>query len=197
LVADHVIDQARGSLVPSKDADPKTIERIFRDLERAAESELRKAGVTGKRFEHERFAQCRYAGQTWDIDVPVAAGKVTAAAIGRIAADFHRIHEDEHTYARADEDVLIAGVRVRSRGLVPKPEIPALKRAGGVPRPVGKRKAYFASGWRTTSVFDGEHFPAGRKVTGPAIIEEPFTTIVVPPGWTVKLDLRGNYVGTR
>ena len=124
-------------------------------------------------------------------------GPITAKAIVRIAADFHRIHEQEHTYARAEEDVLIAGVRVRSRGLMPKPEMPAVKASRAAPVPNGTRKAYFARGWRTTSVFDGERFLAGQQVRGPAIIEEPFTTIVVPPGWTVKLDARGNYVATR
>lgn len=196
LVADHLIDQAKGALVPSKEADPKSLERRFRELEKEAERELRRAGVRMTRFDHQRFAQCRYAGQTWDIDVPVN-GAVTRKVVESIAEGFHRIHEEEHTYARREEDVLIAGVRVRSRGLLDKPSIPSIKSGRGAPDKKGTRKAYFAGRWRNTSIYDGERFGAGQKVDGPAIIEEPFTTIVIPPRWGVKLDKQGNYVAKR
>ena len=48
-----------------------------------------------------------------------------------------------------------------------------------------------------TNIYDGPSIRAGQKIAGPAIIEEPFTTVVVPPRWTVKLDRLGNYVATR
>jgi N-methylhydantoinase A/oxoprolinase/acetone carboxylase beta subunit len=38
---------------------------------------------------------------------------------------------------------------------------------------------------------------AGQAIKGPAIIEEPFTTIVIPPKWNVKLDKFGNYVASK
>ena len=50
--------------------------------------------------------------------------------------------------------------------------------------------------WALTPVYDGTKLRARQAVAGPAIVEEPFTTIVVPPKWTVKLDARGNYVAT-
>ena len=105
------------------------------------------------------------------------------------------ILEREHTYARKDEDVMISGVRVRSRGIVDKPPAPKARKSGP-PKPKGARRAYFGDGFLKTKVYDGEKIGAGRSIKGPAIVEEPFTTIVVPPGWTVKLDARGNYVAT-
>jgi N-methylhydantoinase A len=197
LVSDNLVDKVRASLTASRDADPKKIDGMFRDIERSAETELRAAGVAAKRFTHQRFAQCRYPGQTWDIDVPVAAGAVSAKGLEKIVEDFHRIHEAEHTYARRDEDVLVSGVRVRSRGLVDKPQMPAARASSAVPKPKGARKAFFGDGFRTTKVFDGESIRAGQTVKGPAIVEEPFTTIVVPPRWTLKLDRKGNYVAQR
>ncbi|MGZ4142512.1 MAG: hydantoinase/oxoprolinase family protein [Actinomycetota bacterium] len=196
LVADNLVDKVRASLVASSEADPAKLEKLYRQLEKDAEAELRQAGVPAKRFSHQRFAQCRYPGQTWDIDVPIPGGVLTKASIGTIAELFHEMHEHEHTYARREEDVLISGVRVRSRGVVDKPHMPALRGGGGAPKPKGSRKAYFGDGFRKTAVYDGERIRAGQSVKGPAIVEEPFTTIVVPPGWSVKLDKRGNYVAT-
>lgn len=197
LVADNLVDKVKAMLVSSGVADPKKLGGIFGEIEKAAEAELREAGVPAKRFAHQRFAQCRYPGQTFDIDVPVPGGAVTRKTIDAIADLFHEMHEDQHTYARRDEEVLIAGLRVRSRGLVDKPAIPPLRARSGVPKPKGARKAYFAGGFRKTNVYDGTQISAGQTLSGPAIIEEPFTTIVVPPKWTCTLDKRGNYVATR
>ncbi|HEX9774130.1 MAG TPA: hydantoinase/oxoprolinase family protein [Actinomycetota bacterium] len=197
LSADNLVDQVRASLTPSKEADPKKIAALFKELEATATAEIRKAGVRANKIEHRRFAQCRYEGQTWDIDVPVPGGAVTAATIERIAEDFHRIHEAEHTYARRAEDVLVSGVRVRSRGLVDKPAPP--KPAGGraAIKPAATRQAYFGGRFRKAAIYDGPGVRAGQTIAGPAIVEEPFTTVVVPPGWTVKLDTKGNYVATK
>jgi len=194
LVADNLVDKVRASLTPAKEADPTRIDGLFKELEKSAEAELKEAAVT-KKYVHQRFAQCRYPGQTWDIDVPVPGGKVTQKTIDDLAALFHEIHEREHTYARKDEDVMISGVRVRSRGIVDKPPAPKARK-GSPPKAKGSRRAYFGDGFVKTKVYDGEKIGAGRSIKGPAIVEEPFTTIVVPPKWTVKLDARGNYVAT-
>jgi N-methylhydantoinase A len=38
--------------------------------------------------------------------------------------------------------------------------------------------------------------PSGPGVAGPLIIDEPFTTVVVPPGWSARLSEVGDYVLT-
>ena len=43
-------------------------------------------------------------------------------------------------------------------------------------------------------MFDGAQLGAGARIEGPALIEEPFTVVVLPPGATAQLDNLGNYV---
>jgi N-methylhydantoinase A len=45
-----------------------------------------------------------------------------------------------------------------------------------------------------TPVYDGTRLGAGDVVDGPAVIEEPTTTIVVQPGWQARLDASSCYV---
>lgn len=196
LVADYLVDKVRATIVPTNEADANTIERMFRELEKAADQELQSAGLPTHRFKHLRFAQCRYPGQTWDIDVPVE-GKVTAQGLEATARRFHRMHEEEHTYARHDEDVMVSALRVRSRAVLGKPALQRFGGSSGTPKAKGHRQAYFGDRFRRTAIFDGTALKAGQKIAGPAIVEEPFTTIVVPPGWGVKLDRLGNYVAAR
>jgi N-methylhydantoinase A len=41
-------------------------------------------------------------------------------------------------------------------------------------------------------VFDGPRLGAGASIPGPAVIDYPVTTVVVPPGATAEVDSLGN-----
>jgi len=196
LVADYLVEKVRASLVATKEADPAKLEETFVDLERTAEAELIEAGLPTRKFAHQRFAQCRYPGQTFDIDVPVDRKALDAKGLERLAARFHKMHEGLHTYARREEDVLISALRTRSAGVLKKPALQTFKGTTKPPKPKARRDAYFGGKFRKTAIYDGPQLRSGQKVAGPAVIEERFTTIVVPPGWTVKLDKLGTYVGS-
>ena len=51
----------------------------------------------------------------------------------------------------------------------------------------GSRPVYFGVEYVDTPVYDGAALGVGATVTGPALIEEPFTVVVVPPGTTCRL----------
>ena len=68
---------------------------------------------------------------------------------------------------------------------------------GGRSRSAGS--AYFAEtgGFTEVPVYDGERFGAGDVITGPCIIEERMTTLVLPPAETVTVDSDGSYTTIR
>ena len=47
------------------------------------------------------------------------------------------------------------------------------------------------------TIFKGREGLSRQTIRGPAIIEEYDSTIVVPPGWTAKVDSLGNLLITR
>jgi N-methylhydantoinase A/oxoprolinase/acetone carboxylase beta subunit len=49
------------------------------------------------------------------------------------------------------------------------------------------------SGFVDAPVYDGSRLGPGVEVRGPALVEEPFTVVVLPPGATARLDELGNY----
>jgi N-methylhydantoinase A len=53
------------------------------------------------------------------------------------------------------------------------------------------RKARFGSKDVDTPVYQRRELAQGQSMTGPAIIEERETTIVILPGWTAKVDATG------
>jgi N-methylhydantoinase A len=62
------------------------------------------------------------------------------------------------------------------------------------PRPSGERQVRFNSGWFDTRLFDRASLGRGATLAGPAIVEQPDTTVVIDPGATAVVDSLGNLV---
>ena len=61
------------------------------------------------------------------------------------------------------------------------------------PKPSKSRRANLGQGFKDTPVYLGSDLLPGQLIASPAIIEESFTTIVVYPGWTARVDDAGDY----
>ena len=46
----------------------------------------------------------------------------------------------------------------------------------------------------STPIYKGSDIPVGSVIKGPAVIEEPTTTIVVYPNMVTKISISGNYI---
>lgn len=57
---------------------------------------------------------------------------------------------------------------------------------------IDSRRVWFESGWEETPIYAREKLPVAARFTGPAIIEQMDTTIVVEPNNAVEIDPVGN-----
>jgi N-methylhydantoinase A len=60
-----------------------------------------------------------------------------------------------------------------------------------------KRYCYFDNKQVETPVYDSEKLKAGNVIQGPAVIEVPTTTAIIPGNFQCKIDDYGNYIITR
>jgi N-methylhydantoinase A len=190
LFADAQVDHLVTWVARCESADTGELNRIL------AELRARGARVLGSDdVSHESHLACHYAGQTSEIWIPAASsqGEVGADDLAEVARDFHRAHERERSFAKRDEPVHVIGVKVTTRRRGDKPlegSSHAARADRSGPGPVASREVYFeaSTGWTATSIYAGESLAPGAAMAGPAIIEEPDTTIVVYPGWRCRLD---------
>jgi N-methylhydantoinase A len=158
-----------------------------------AEGALRLAadgfGPEATRFE--AALDLRYAGQAFELIVPVDPDGLTAA---RVVADFHRRHEELYGHADEAGEVEVVNLRLASYGLVPRPEWPPYRSATAVlaEAQTGERRVYFAGGFAPCPVYERERLPAGVTLPGPAIVEELGATAVLFPGWRAAVDPWGH-----
>jgi N-methylhydantoinase A len=143
----------------------------------------------------------RYSGQnfalTFDIKTNVGRQDLSFvdATIGQRAIDlFNKRHMEEYGHVREGEIPEIVGVRLATFVDTPSPPVTVGFTAPKVTaKPAKTRRANLGTGFKETNIYRGADLKPGSEVTGPAIIEETFTTIVVYPGWIARVDDAGDY----
>jgi N-methylhydantoinase A len=179
--------------------DAARVTERFAELERQGLDQLERDGIAPFAARIARSADIRYKGQINEVEVAVPAGRLNEAALGELAADFHRRYEALYGAGAGFREarVEIVTYRVRTTAVSAKPAIRPAREQGATPSDdarAGARPVYWAElgDFELTPVWWGERLVAGNRVTGPAIIQVPDTTIVVHPGQAARIDAYGN-----
>jgi N-methylhydantoinase A len=197
LVADYVVDVVRAYVTPLSQVDLTRMRTLMSEVLDETRKELEPTGLPDDGIERTLYAQMCYPGQNFDMSVPVPEGPdLGEGGLLDLAERFHDQHQSERGFCFRNQQPLLRGVRLVARGRTPKPDRLAQQGADGAPTDTlrGARPAYFGTEFVDTPVHDGPALRPGTEIRGPALIEEPFTVVVVPPGTTARLDDLGNYV---
>jgi N-methylhydantoinase A len=172
LLADRIRDYAAGVLGQER------LEDRYLALEADARRESPRAAL-------ERFADIRYAGQSYELTVPWNRADP--------AAPFHAAHVKTYGYADSSRSVEVVALRVRARTPVPKPVLAnESARRAGTPEP---RRVRTGGRWRQVPAWQREQVPA-KAHAGPALILDYGSTLLVPPEWQFRRDRTGNLLIT-
>ncbi len=151
------------------------------DLLRAKAEAFGKA--TGLPSRVEFIAEARYEGQAWEIDVPLTVDSFRGPAdVAAFRADFDRAHEQLFTIRDEESSIELIGLRATIRCHARADRDFTLS-SDNVDEPGDRRRqVYFhGQGAVETPILAWSHLQAGAETVGPAIIESPFTTVVVDP----------------
>ncbi|MCO6451099.1 MAG: hydantoinase/oxoprolinase family protein [Caldilineales bacterium] len=184
LAADVVKDYVQTVMMRPHDLDLSGFETLT-DL---ARRELLAEGVPAERMQLHRQLDMRYVGQSYELTIPFTANFV---------ADFHTAHARVYGHAESGAAVEIVNIRVRAEGKVDAPPLHSMA-DGDADSSLAlfeQRPAVLASGQLTQMPFyNGSLLGPGHRLSGPAIIVQPDTTIVVPADVRCQVDGWGNFV---
>jgi N-methylhydantoinase A len=116
----------------------------------------------------------RYAGQAFELTVP-GDEEPDPDDLRRA---FDEAHEERYGYSDGDAPLELVTVRVAAA--LPKTDVPPTHGAAAEDR--GEREAWFDHERQSTKVVRG----VPGDLAGPAVVELPESTVVVPPGWTAS-----------
>jgi N-methylhydantoinase A len=155
LLADRTRDYSIGALGANDH------EARFRKLEKQARADVRGATL-------ERFADVRYAGQSYELTIPWKG-------------DFHKEHHRVYGYSDRKRPTQTVTLRVRATLRVERPSL----RAPRIAEKLGERRRVWIDGrWRTV----------GPSAHGPALIADYGSTTLVPAGWSIRRNASGSII---
>lgn len=194
--ADVLTEFTRAARVSSRDADLSALAAALAGLEADSRTFAARFEGTATGASVEWFAEARYPAQAWELRLPLGPSFAAAASeIARAAAGFHEEHRRRNGACDPASEVefLAWGARV---AVAREPRRPRARtgEGAGAPRP---GRAVFGGRAVETPRHRGAALAAGWTAQGPVIVDETTTTLVVPPGWTVRLRPDGAYVMTR
>jgi N-methylhydantoinase A len=141
-------------------------------------------------------ADMRYKGQAFDLSIPMHGTTLDEAALDQLIADFHALHLQRFTYANVGAPLEIVSLRVSAVGRIPAPRVePA--HITGAGRAAARRRIWSSGSWQEVPVWRRTDIAADTVVSGPAIIEEVYTTVFIAAGWTCHVACHGHLIATR
>lgn len=176
-------------------AELSSIEARFQALEI-----LSAEGTPPERVAFRRSIDMRYVGQVHECTVDIDALTVDEANLPAICQRFHQLHKQLFTYNEPDGLLEIINIECTAIGKTAALMPPRLAGGKRVADAVKERRAMTFRADEApvvTLIHDGTKLGADNVIDGPAVVEEPTTTIVVQPGWSLRLDSSATYVLTR
>jgi N-methylhydantoinase A len=198
LFAKIEVSRSRAFIHKISDISLEELRNLYEILEKEVMSEL---GKEPSEVVFSRFADVRYAGQAYELTIPVSWDQISRQGLEKIEKDFENEHH--RTYGHRFPGQRKETVSLRVTGS-PLPKDSQAQTGWGrkssliqneVPRQT-YRKAYFGPdvGLLDTPVSNTRAILAKSSCQGPMIIEEYEGTIVINPTSRAALDEWGNVV---
>jgi N-methylhydantoinase A len=202
LTTDLKYDDIRTEFMLDAEIDVDRLNEHFDELDASVRGQLRRDRIPDEQITTARSADCRYAGQGYELRVEVPAGTLTDEAVPRILQGFHDLHRAEYGYAFEDHPIELVSIRVVGIGTTPK--LASMRAQPGTMLDdawLSSGEVYFRRDGEltrhATNYFRRHRLPMEERVDGPAVLFQRDSTTLIPPGWSARADGSDNLILTR
>ena len=197
VVMDFKIDHEKTFYCPVDRIDLALLNRNFKELDEKSAGLMNAQKISPENIEIIRSAQMRYIGQTYEVETPAPAGEIDDSVLKKILKNFHNEHKKEYGFSEPTFPVAFVNLRSSAVGKTKNPEfdISTSDSKSIDEAPAERRTVFFEeSGFTPTNVFNREHLSPGTRINGPAIVNDRFSTTILPPKAQAKIDDLGNII---
>ncbi len=177
----------RAMVAPLATLDMDALRAMLAAMEAEGRAMVAEAGVADSDVSIRILAALRYAGQGYQVEAVIDTAAIAQGDRDAIRAAFEAEYRRLYGRIEAGLPVETVGWRVIVSGQTPSLRLaPAGQRSGTARK--GTRPAWFGEAFVDTTVIDRTALRPGDSVTGPAVVEERESTLVLPPGATATCD---------
>ncbi len=188
LMADIIKDYSLTVMLNQFNTDAGELSKLFHSLEGKGTEDLISEGLEERNVILERYLDMRYEGQSYEIIVSFN---------DNFLEDFHVLHEKKYGYRNQDKTVEIVNLRLRARGIPGKPTFEKSRLSSEKldnEALLGEKEVIFDYKPARTQIINRERLVSGNRMSGPAVLVEYSSTIVVPPFAEAWVDEYGNLI---
>ncbi|WP_435358500.1 hydantoinase/oxoprolinase family protein [Haloarchaeobius sp. DFWS5] len=192
LISDILYDHSTSKVRPWDEVTPGPLTETFATFRKRGTAQLASADIDPEQMRFERSVDMRYAGQSFDLTVPVPDEEIGAETLTTVVERFHDRHRQRYGHAYTDEPVELVTVRLRARGVVETPDLHPDAVDGTTEDAIAETRPVVYDGeTHETRVYDRKQLPTGGSFDGPAVVEGPESTVVIHPGQSAEIDEYG------
>jgi N-methylhydantoinase A len=180
---------------------PEQVEEVFRNLAEEGRSHLVRDGLDAATADFRFYADLRYVGQEHALSIPVESVERLTGDSGVVRQRFDAEHDRRYGQSAPSEALEIVSLRLvvtSERGDTVAEEWLAQPFEAEGEAEIGKRTVVYDDPDKPVEadIYWRPALPAGTRLTGPAVIEEPNSTILIHPGDDVEVTPHGHLVIT-
>jgi N-methylhydantoinase A len=198
LLTDLRADFASTRLTALGEAALEPMQAAFTALEAQAARWFAQEGIPEAARRLSRTVDMRYAGQNYELSVPVPEGALGPQTLSALSEGFAEAHRRMYGFVAEGEPVQLVTFRVEATGQVRKAEFRPKPLSGPDPAAAldGQREAWLpeAGGRVSVPVYARDRLLPGNRIAGPAIVEQMDSTTVVLPGMAAGVDAYDNLI---
>ena len=189
LAADIRHDLVRTLITNLEDVDPRTLAEDLDGMAADGAAALAADGVDPDNRRYLPGVDLRYAGQNYELTLPVSGADAGAMTIQALSGDFHAAHRRVYGYELPNRTIQLVNLRMTAFGAVPAIRWPTFEAGATSAEPVARRQVWVEVGRReTVPIYRLSGLRPEAPLTGPAVVEYVGSTLYVPDGWTATFD---------
>jgi N-methylhydantoinase A len=198
LLTDIRRDYTLTDLLPLTSTSGEAMSRTFGAMHDNARNDFSANGLNQAELNFSHFVDLRYFGQEHTVKIPVDLETLaTAAGVAATIDRFHADHEARYTFRLPQANVevvtyhLVGTVHVSK----PKPQVRPTGTRQVEDTCIGSRTVFFEhDGTLDANVHDATLLEPGMRLSGPAIVQDTASSLVLPPRHALRVDSYGNLI---
>ncbi|XP_020222765.1 5-oxoprolinase isoform X2 [Cajanus cajan] len=160
------------------------------DLLRQVKQKLQNQGFKENNISTETYLNLRYEGT--DTAIMVKRKIAEDGELHDYATEFVRLFQQEYGFKLQNRNIVICDVRVRGIGVTNILRPRAIESVPSGPIVEAYYKVYFGNGWQETPLYKLDKLGYGHMMSGPAIIMNGNSTVIVEPNCRAIITKYGN-----
>ena len=177
------------------DAAPEFVRQAFDEMRQRASERARSMGLEGE-LRLSFVADMRFVGQAFEVPVELNQADMAGLTAATLRRLFGEAHERVYFFgAELRKPVEIVSFRLGVTS--PLAKVPVLSETAEYRVPEREIEMYDSRAWRRGILLSRGAIHPGRVIAGPALLEDPTSTLFVPDGWSAVADEHDNMILTR